>query len=198
MGAMITSIPGFSGFSARLVAAAGLGLALALVPAPASAQAYMDTEALEYFFEVLKAAPDPLSAEMVTAEIWYVWTHPDDPELAAAMIQVLAVRAGGDYHHCIELLDAMVVRWPDYAEGWNQRATIHYILHNFEASLADVEETLAREPRHFGALSGAAAIYLQLDNRPAALGMVLRGLQIHPFLNERRYFPELLEPEVAI
>jgi len=175
-----------------------LALVLALMPLPAQAQAYMDEAGLERAFALLKNAPDELNAEIVAQQIWYYWLHPNDPELAAAMIEVLAVRAGGDYRRAITLCDAVIARWPDYAEGWNQRATLYYIISDLQSSLADVEEVLAREPRHFGALSGAVAIYLQLNDRAAALQMAIRGLAVHPFLSDRRYFPELLQRGVEI
>lgn len=170
----------------------------ALAPVPAAAQAYVDTQALDYFFDQLKDAPDPVSAQHVTTEIWYVWTHPDDPELAEAFAAVLAERAAGHFTRAVELLDDVIETWPEFAEGWNQRATMYYVLGNLEASLADVEETLAREPRHFGALSGGAMIHLRLGNRPAALTMMRTALALHPFMSGRQLFPELLEPQIEI
>ena len=86
-------------------------LALMLMPAAAQAQAYMDEAGLDRAFELLKNAPDELSAQIVSQQIWYYWLHPDDPELAAAMIEVLAVRAGGDYRRAIALCDAVIERW---------------------------------------------------------------------------------------
>lgn len=186
----------------RRVGACGLVAAvcatLALAPAPAIAQAYVDTDALDYFFDELKTAPDPVSAQIATDEIWYIWTHPDDPQLADAFAAAVDERVAGHFTRAVELLDQIVETWPDFAEGWNQRATMYYILGDYEASLADVEETLAREPRHFGALSGGALIYLQLGDRPAALRMMRAALSYHRFLMERRLFPELLAPEVEI
>jgi tetratricopeptide (TPR) repeat protein len=171
---------------------------LALAPMPARAQAYVDTDALEYFFDQLRAAPDAISAQIATDEIWFIWMHPDDPQLADAFEDALLERAAGHFSRAVELLDKIVETWPDYAEGWNQRATMNYILGNLEASLSDVEETLAREPRHFGALSGGALIYLRLGDRAAALQMMRTALSYHRFLNERRLFPELLTPQVEI
>jgi tetratricopeptide (TPR) repeat protein len=177
---------------------AAVGATLALAPAPAAAQAYVDTEALDYFFDQLRAAPDAMSAQIATDEIWFIWLHPDDPQLADAFEDAMRERAAGHFSRAVELLDKIIETWPDYAEGWNQRATMNYILGNLEASLADVKQTLVREPRHFGALSGGALIYLRLGDRPAALQMMRTALSYHRFLNERRLFPELLTPEVEI
>ena len=182
-----------------------LALALALLaPAAALAQdqqpapAYLDNEALDRFFDALKAAPDPVSARIASAEIWYIWTHPLDPDLAARFDEALAARQQADYEATLTILDDIVARWPGYAEGWNQRATIYYMLGDFERSLADVAKVLALEPRHFGALSGGAIIQLSLGNRPAALEFMIAAMRYHPFLSEVRLFPELLRPRVEV
>ena len=69
----------------------------------------------------------------------------------------------------LDLLNALVDRLPDYAEGWNQRATVYYMLGNYEASLADIDKVLEFEPRHFGALSGRCMIYLAQGKRALAI-----------------------------
>jgi tetratricopeptide (TPR) repeat protein len=107
------------------------------------------------------------------------------------MSAVLQARGRGDAIEAIQLLNLLVEDYPDYAEGWNQRATMLYIVGNFPASIADCARVLELEPRHFGALSGRAIMYLQLDQRSLALKDMTTALEIHPFLNERRLFPEL-------
>ena len=98
-----------------------------------------------------------------------------------------------------EVLDAGTnstapVDYPDYAEGWNQRATLYYMMGDFERSIADCAKVLALEPRHFGALSGRALMYLQLGKRALALRDMAAALAIHPFLSEALLFPELSRP----
>ena len=90
-------------------------------------------------------------------------------------------------------LDGVVAEYPDYAEGWNQRATVHYLLDNLDASLADIEKVLAIEPRHYGALSGRVLIYLKQGKHAEALRDMIAALAIHPYLSERRLFPELAQ-----
>lgn len=165
---------------------------LALLPiVPARAQSAQQSAVLDTLFAQLRTAPDTRTAQALTIEIWRIWTHPSDPELSARISEVL-VRVGMfDYPGAIALLDRLVIDHPDYAEAWNQRATVHFLLRNFEQSLADIEKTLAVEPRHFGALAGRALIYLELDQRDLALEAIKAALAIHPFLSEKALFPEL-------
>jgi tetratricopeptide (TPR) repeat protein len=91
------------------------------------------------------------------------------------------------------VLSGIVRDYPTYAEGWNQRATVYYLLRDYEDSLADIEKTLQYEPRHFGALSGRALIYLAQDKRGLAIRDISAALAVHPFLSEKALFPELLD-----
>jgi tetratricopeptide (TPR) repeat protein len=178
--------------SARhLAVALAIGFLLAAAAAPASAQAYVDTEALDDLFAELRVAPDAASAQRLDQQIWSLWMSPNDPGLAGRMNEVLKARTEGNPLATIELLNLLVRDYPDYAEGWNQRATMFYLIGNFEASIADCARVLELEPRHFGALSGRALMHLQLGNRPLALKDMTTALEIHPFLNERQLFPEL-------
>lgn len=169
-----------------------LGLALALIFAiPAAADETRDRAALDQLFAELKTAPDAATAQEIDQRIWLYWTTPSDPQLAGRMRELLAARRLGDLNRGITLADRLIEDYPDYAEGWNQRATMHYMLGDLDASLADCAEVLAREPRHFGALSGRALIYLQQGKRALALKDMAAAVALHPFLNERRLFPEL-------
>jgi tetratricopeptide (TPR) repeat protein len=168
-----------------------LALAMALAPISVAAQQYVDTEALDTLFAELREAPDAATAQQIDQRIWSIWLTPTDPELASRMSAVLQARGRGDAIEAIQLLNLLVEDYPDYAEGWNQRATMLYIVGNFPASIADCARVLELEPRHFGALSGRAIMYLQLDQRSLALKDMTTALEIHPFLNERRLFPEL-------
>lgn len=164
----------------------------ALSPAlPAIVQAQQTNAALDALFADLRSAENPAAAQRITGQIWALWVHPEDPALAERMALVLQRFGMSDLAGAIVLLDQMVVDYPEYAEGWNQRATAHFLLRNFEQSLADIERTLAVEPRHFGALAGRALIYLELDQRELALEAIRQALAIHPFLSERGLFPEL-------
>ena len=178
-------------------AIAGLLLALAslLATAPALAQVTADEHAaaLEGLFAELKDAPDPATAQMIADDIWSLWIEPPDADLAARMSETLDLRWGGDIKALISALDDIIADYPDYAEGYNQRATVYFMLGNHEKSLADIAATLEREPRHFGALAGRALILREQGQYDRALEDIRAALGIHPFLTERTLFPELAE-----
>jgi len=175
-----------------------LGLLLLLALSPALADDAADRLALDKLFAQLRVAPDAETAHAIDQKIWIYWTTPSDPILAGRMREALTARNMGDVPGAIRLLDKLIADYPDYAEGWNQRATMYYAIGNFDASIADCEKVLALEPRHFGALSGRSLMYLQLGKRALALRDMAAALAIHPFLNERRLFPELGEPMTQI
>ena len=116
-----------------------------------------------------------------------------DKDLAARMSDVMEARSMLSLTRVLELLNAVVADYPSYAEGWNQRATVYYMLGNYEASLADIEKVLQFEPRHFGALAGRCLIHLAQGKRALAIKDMQEALRYHPFLAEKELFPELQE-----
>jgi tetratricopeptide (TPR) repeat protein len=176
-----------------------LGPLIAFAPTlSATAQTERETAALDALFDRLRAAPDPASAQVITDQIWIYWTTPADPKLAARMRDVLALRMNADFPAVIALLDEIVAEHPDYAEAWNQRATIYFLLRDFDQSMADIEKVLELEPRHFGALAGRAVMYKEQGKDDLALKDIIAALAIHPFLAERAMFPELLKDAIEI
>jgi len=180
---------------ALLCALALLPLALAGLAAADEAK---DKAALDALFAELRLAPSPEAAHQIDQRIWIYWTTPSDSKLATRMGEALAARRTGDIPGAIVLLTRLIEDYPTYAEAWNQRATMFYLINDFDASLADIEKVLEYEPRHFGALSGRAMIYLQQGKRALAIKDMAAALELHPFLNERQLFPELLEDVTRI
>jgi tetratricopeptide (TPR) repeat protein len=98
------------------------------------------------------------------------------------MTRVKSAIAAQDLDLALKLLDAIVALKPDYVEGWNRRATIYYMKKDFDRALADIQQVLAREPRHFGALSGLGMILQEFGDDKHALGVFRRALAVHPRL----------------
>ena len=146
----------------------------------------------------MRIAPDADAANVIVQQIWQAWTTPDDPVLAARMQEIMAKRASQNLDGAIEDLEVLVADYPDYAEGWNQLATLHYIISDYEASLADIDKVLQFEPRHFGALVGRAMIYRAQGKQALAIKDMAAALALHPFLVERALFPELLDDVTRI
>ena len=87
-----------------------------------------------------------------------------------------------DYGIALELLDAIVEMRPGYAEGWNKRATLFYLMDDYDRAMRDILEVLEREPRHFGALSGLGLILQEVGQKRGALEAFRRALAVHPHL----------------
>ena len=174
---------------AGLLVLAASFLSLSFIPLEAGEAE--DRAALDTLFEALKEAPDAETARLIDQQIWMRWTMPSDDLLATRMRAVLMARQMSSIENAISICDQIIADYPEYAEGWNQRATLYYMIGEFEASLEDIDKVLTYEPRHFGALSGQAMIYLQQGKRALALKAMSTALKVHPFLDEQRLFPEL-------
>jgi tetratricopeptide (TPR) repeat protein len=160
---------------------------------PAIADPYIDNAAVDELFEQLRLADNEIEANDISRQIWGYWFSPSDGKLATRMAVANNFLGEGDVEGSLHELDGVVAEYPDYAEGWNQRATVNYMLNRLDASLADIDKVLAIEPRHFGALSGRVLIYLKQGKHAEALRDMIAALAIHPYLTERRFFPELAQ-----
>jgi tetratricopeptide (TPR) repeat protein len=84
------------------------------------------------------------------------------------------------------IFSRLIAMAPEFAEGWNKRATVRYLAKDYPGSIADCRETLARNPNHFGALSGQALCHLALDQYAEAAALCRRALEVHPHLDGAR------------
>ena len=151
---------------------------------------------LDELFAKLKAAKSDTEAEPVVARIWSVWNLSGSDEIDELMRQALVFMSLGAFGPGLEVLDAVVQKAPEYAEGWNRRATLLFVVGQYDRSLKDCEEVLRREPRHFGALGGMAMIALSQGRHSAALDAYRRALKVNPFLKERQGLIPALERKV--
>lgn len=141
-----------------------------------------EEDRLDELYAGLAEADTPEAAERIAREIQLMWM-----ESGSATVDVLMSRAGkaiqaDDHALALDLLDVVVILKPSFAEGWNRRATVHYMREDFGKSLVDIERTLALEPRHWGALSGLAIIQRRLGFKEEALGSFKRALEVNPGL----------------
>ena len=135
-------------------------LSLALLCAGAPAVADQDDPRLDTLFAQLKEAPDAFAAAPLEQEIWQIWITHADPAFQARMYDGIRTMNANRLPQALGIFDQLVEQAPGWAEAWNKRATLHYLLGNHEASLADIEQVLRREPLHFGALSGMGLVHL--------------------------------------
>lgn len=137
---------------------------------------------LDDLFHRLLEAPGPGEAQVLEGQIWRIWIESDDGAVRGLMEQGVDAMSRGDYVHALNKFDQMVVVAPDFAEGWNKRATVHYLMGHYDDSLADIAKTLELEPRHFGALAGQGLVYVKLEDEKRALKAFEAALAIHPNL----------------
>jgi tetratricopeptide (TPR) repeat protein len=137
---------------------------------------------LDTLFAALKIAPDDSSAKAIEDRIWATWTIAGGDTCNLLMSRVKAATDDKDYDLAIKLLDAIIDIKPDYIEAWNRRATVYYLKNDYARSIADLRQVLAREPRHFGALSGLGLMLEELGDDKDALEAYRRALAIDPHL----------------
>ncbi len=137
-------------------------------------------ETLDRLFEALRKDPKASSASATAKMIWREWAYSGSDSIDLLMRWAGVAMGKQEFARAEDLLDQVVVLAPQYAEGWNRRATLYYQKQDFGRSIADIETTLALEPRHFGALSGLAAILQRVGNDEAALATWYRVLEIYP------------------
>jgi len=145
---------------------------------------------LDFLFGALKAAPDDVSARHVEARIWALWMQTPSDTAALLMVRAKAAMDAQQIDVALKLLDAIIKLRPDYTEAWNRRATLYYLQNDYARSLADIQQVLAREPRHFGALAGLGMIMQDLGDEKRALEAFRKALAVNPHLEK---VPELVK-----
>ena len=148
------------------------------------------TRGLDFLFGALKAAPDDASAKHVEARIWAIWMQTPSDTAALLMLRAKAAMEAQQTDVALKLLDSVIKLRPDYVEGWNRRATLYYLQNDYAHSLADIQQVLTREPRHFGALAGLGMIMQDIGDDKRALDAFRRALAINPHLEK---VPELVK-----
>jgi tetratricopeptide (TPR) repeat protein len=151
---------------------------------------------LDRLFADLKAAPDVAAGETIERDIIDLWLQSGDPETDRLMRLTIVAMSVDDYALALDYLDTIVETRPGYAEGWNKRATVYYLLDRYDESIADIERTLALEPRHFGALAGLGMIMLKIDDKERAITAFRAALAVNPILVDVRSTLTDLENEL--
>ncbi len=156
--------------------------ALAECP-PASEQAEARAEALS----ALAAAQTPAEAKRHSDAMWQIWLTAPDARAQDLIDRAMARRESYALAEAEALLDELIAYCPDYAEGYNQRAFVRFLRGHHDRALEDLEEVLARDRYHFGALSGKALALIAQGRARLAQAPLRRAVEIHPFLAERVY-----------
>ena len=136
---------------------------------------------------------DPLVRELAEGAMWQVWSRSGDATIDRLFETGVAQMQASQGEEAVETFSEIIRRRPDFAEGWNKRATVYYLMGEYQKSLADCDEVMKRNPYHFGALSGYGMIYMQLDQPATALTYFERALAVNPNLESTRQTIELLK-----
>ncbi len=135
---------------------------------------------LNGLFDKLYIAESKNEINSLTHDIWKIWDETNDPKIEADYHRGLEAMRIGDFVMSIDFFTRVIEKNPDFAEGWNKRATVFYILGQFDKSMIDINKTLLLEPRHFGAMDGMGLIFIQLQQYDKAIKIYDQMLEIFP------------------
>lgn len=155
-------------------------------------------ERIDKLFETLTTSKDERAAKEAERSILRLWLESDSDTVDLLMNWALGATQEQRYPRALDFLDRVIVMKPDYAEGWNKRATVHFLMEDYSRSLADIGQVLALEPRHFGALSGFGMIMRALGEDEQAMIAYREALAVDPYLdNVQEALDELEAKEVG-
>ncbi len=141
--------------------------------------------------------PDEAVREIAERAIWVLWSKSGDPQTDALFRTGIAQINAGELKEGIVTFTRVIERAPDFAEGWNKRATLYFLVGDFERSLKDCDEVIKRNPNHFGVLAGYGQIYANLNEYEKALDYFKRALAVNPNLDGVEFQMRLLERVLA-
>ena len=139
---------------------------------------------LDRLFGELKRERNERAAVRIAGQIWAEWRASGSATVDLMMQWADDAMKAKKFDIALDFLDQVVILEPDFAEGWNRRATVHFMMNDHAKSMSDIERTLRLEPRHFGALSGMAGILKASGHKKAALSAYRRVLDIYPMMRE--------------
>lgn len=134
--------------------------------------------------------------EPLQQQIMARWARSKSPSMTLLLARATRAMEAKDYDEALTFLDDLVRLAPDYSEAWNRRATVHFLREDYGQSVADIQRTLALEPRHFGALAGLGIILDRLEQDDQAYRVFKRALEIHPHLEGAQEAIDRLAPKV--
>jgi len=114
--------------------------------------------------------------------LWLLWSRSGDAEIDRLMARGSEEMQAGRHAEAISTFTEVIKRKPEFAEGWNRRATVYYLAGEYRKSIADCDEVLKRNPAHFGALAGYGEIFLKMNEPEKALAWFRRAFEVNPNL----------------
>lgn len=155
-----------------------------MLAATAWSQTMLDT-----LFAKLQTATDPMAIQSLEAAIWEQWTMVPEPAQRELMLRGMLEMQQQQFGAAVATFTRLIEIAPELSEAWNKRATVHWLMGNFPASLSDICETVKREPRHFGAYSGLGMIRAEMGEN---------GRAVAAFELARKYNPHIVGLDIEI
>jgi tetratricopeptide (TPR) repeat protein len=194
----------------KIAAAALAAISLALVGLPSAwaadgvpvatdqpAAAPSRAEQLDQLFAKLKAAKGDASAGQTENQIIAIWLQSGSDTVDLLMSWSAQAITDKNYARALDILDRVVTLKPDYAEGWNKRATVYFLTNDYSQSISDIEHVLVLEPRHFAALVGLGAIFRELGDDQRAIDAYKQALALDPHLDSARQALDQLQKDTG-
>ena len=125
---------------------------------------------------------EPVLRRIAEQGLWALWTRSGDAEVDRMLANGTVIMQSGAYLEAVDVFSLVIERKPEFAEGWNKRATAYFLAGEYRKSIADCEEVFKRNPKHFGALSGVGQNWLALGELDTARDYLQRALQVNPNL----------------
>ncbi len=160
-----------------------------------AARALADAGTMADVPRLVKALRDPDYVVRLLADqaIWEIWSRSDKPEIRRLFETGTHALTEGRWADAVTAFTGIIEKDPEFAEGWNKRATAYYLMGEYQKSLKDCDEVMKRNPLHYGALSGYGMIYVQLDQPARALEYFERALAVNPNMDGVRDTIETLK-----
>jgi len=140
---------------------------------------------------------DELTRMRAEQSLWQIWGRSGDAQVDQLYQTGVGQMNSGELHKSIATFSRIIEIRPGFAEGWNKRATLYFLIGEYDKSLADCAQVIKRNPYHFGALAGYGQIYLRLEDYALSLEYFRRALELNPNMDgvrlEIRRIEQLLE-----
>ena len=136
---------------------------------------------LNNLFKKLNNTENQQEISNLIKDIWDIWYEVDDPKVIEYFekgIQAMRIR---NYPLAIRFFNNLIEEDSNFAEAWNKRATVYFMMGDFDKSMQDIIKTLELEPRHFGALDGMGLIFIHQGQYQQAIDVYDKMLEIFPF-----------------
>lgn len=180
----------------KIAAIAALSITLMASVLPGSARADQNDSRLDTLFGQLQLPQSEEQVDEIVQEIWTVWTEYDDEDTHFEMLKGVEAMGQQRLDVALAIFDHVVQNHPEFAEAWNKRATVYYLMGRLDESMSDVHVTLDLEPRHFGALSGMGLIQTAMGNFAQAIEAFEQALVTNPHLPGIRHRIEMLKQQL--